>query len=68
MQIQLSMSGTCLGKKYEVVVIPLTVIELQHALLQEWDFIPQEDIRHLILGMPKRRQAIIWTRGHNTLN
>nr|CAH7736102.1 unnamed protein product [Callosobruchus chinensis] len=40
--------------------------ELQHALLNEWVLIPQEDIRHLILGMPRVMQAIIRTRGGNT--
>nr|CAH7727722.1 unnamed protein product [Callosobruchus chinensis] len=28
--------------------------ELQHALLEEWDLIPQEDVRNLILGVPRR--------------
>nr|CAH7758325.1 unnamed protein product [Callosobruchus chinensis] len=36
-----------------------TLNELQHALLEEWDLIPQQGIRHLILGMPRRMQAII---------
>nr|CAH7736103.1 unnamed protein product [Callosobruchus chinensis] len=48
------------------VPIPLTINELQHALLNEWVLIPQEDIRHLILGMPRVMQAIIRTRGGNT--
>nr|CAH7758261.1 unnamed protein product [Callosobruchus chinensis] len=34
-----------------------TLNELQHALLEKWDLIPQKDIRHLILGMPRRMQA-----------
>nr|CAH7723230.1 unnamed protein product [Callosobruchus chinensis] len=48
------------------VPIPLTLNELQHALIYEWDLIPQEGIRHLILGMPRRMQAIIRVRGSNT--
>nr|CAH7746902.1 unnamed protein product [Callosobruchus chinensis] len=48
------------------VPIPLTLNELQHALLEEWNLIPQEHIRHLILGMPRRMQAIIRSRGGNT--
>nr|CAH7743057.1 unnamed protein product [Callosobruchus chinensis] len=33
--------------------------ELRHALLEEWDLIPQKDILHLVLGMKRRMQAII---------
>nr|CAH7759799.1 unnamed protein product [Callosobruchus chinensis] len=48
------------------VPIPLTLNELLHAPLKEWDLVPQENIRHLILGKPRRMQAIIRTRGGNT--
>nr|CAH7743058.1 unnamed protein product [Callosobruchus chinensis] len=41
------------------VRIPLTLNELRHALLEEWDLIPQKDILHLVLGMKRRMQAII---------
>nr|CAH7713466.1 unnamed protein product [Callosobruchus chinensis] len=41
------------------------IYELQHALLEEWDLIAQENIRDLILGMPRRMQAIIRIRGGN---
>nr|CAH7758262.1 unnamed protein product [Callosobruchus chinensis] len=44
-------------RKRSRVPIPLTLNELQHALLEKWDLIPQKDIRHLILGMPRRMQA-----------
>nr|CAH7763440.1 unnamed protein product [Callosobruchus chinensis] len=40
------------------VTIRSTSNELQHALLEESDLIPQEGIRHWILGMPRRMQAI----------
>nr|CAH7713784.1 unnamed protein product [Callosobruchus chinensis] len=46
--------------------IPLTPNEVRHALLEELDLIPQDVMRHLILGMPRRMQAIIRTRGSNT--
>nr|CAH7723693.1 unnamed protein product [Callosobruchus chinensis] len=48
------------------VPIPLILNELQHALLEEWDLIPQDDICHLILGMPRRMQAITRARGGHT--
>nr|CAH7724848.1 unnamed protein product [Callosobruchus chinensis] len=47
------------------VPIHLILNELQHPLLEKWEFIPQ-DIRHLMLGMPRRMQAIIRTRVVNT--
>nr|CAH7750903.1 unnamed protein product [Callosobruchus chinensis] len=43
-----------------------TLNELRHALLEEWDLVPQKDIRHLILGMPRRMQTIIRACGGNT--
>nr|CAH7766368.1 unnamed protein product [Callosobruchus chinensis] len=36
------------GRIRSRVPISLTLNELQHALLQEWDLIPQEYIRHWI--------------------
>lgn len=48
------------------VPAPLTLNQLQEALLEEWELIPQQDISHLILGMPRRIQAIIRARGGNT--
>nr|CAH7739399.1 unnamed protein product [Callosobruchus chinensis] len=42
------------------------ILELQHALLEEWDLIPQKDVRHLISGMPRRMQANIRAREGNT--
>nr|CAH7715826.1 unnamed protein product [Callosobruchus chinensis] len=48
------------------VPIPLTLNELQRALLEKWHLISQEDIRHLILGMPRRMQAIIRAHRGNT--
>nr|CAH7740791.1 unnamed protein product [Callosobruchus chinensis] len=48
------------------VPIPLTLNKLQHALLEKWELISQEDIRHFSLGMPRRMQAIILTRGGST--
>lgn len=45
---------------------PLTINCMRQALLEEWELIPQEDIRHLILGMPRRMHAIIEARGGNT--
>nr|CAH7748764.1 unnamed protein product [Callosobruchus chinensis] len=32
--------------------------KLQHALLENWDVIPQEDIRHLILGMRRQHSLL----------
>lgn len=48
------------------VPAPLTLNELRQALLEEWELIPQEDITHLILGMPRRMRAIVNARGGNT--
>nr|CAH7736162.1 unnamed protein product [Callosobruchus chinensis] len=39
------------------VSIPSTLNELKHALLEEWDLIPQEDIRHLNLGKIASKQS-----------
>ncbi|KAI3354147.1 hypothetical protein L3Q82_018486, partial [Scortum barcoo] len=37
-------------------VAPQTVQELADALVQVWEEIPQETIRHLIRSMPRRRK------------
>nr|CAH7740419.1 unnamed protein product [Callosobruchus chinensis] len=42
-----------------------TLNELRLALSEKWDLIPQEDIRHLISGMPRRMKAFIRARGSN---
>lgn len=56
-----------LGRRIRTrVPAPLTLNQLQQALLEEWELIPQEDIRHLILGMPRRIHALIRARGGNT--
>lgn len=45
---------------------PATTQELTAALLQEWEDIPQDYIRVLILSMPRRCQAVILARGGHT--
>lgn len=40
--------------------------ELKQALLDEWQDIPQEVVRNLILSMRNRMQAVIEARGGNT--
>nr|CAH7713162.1 unnamed protein product [Callosobruchus chinensis] len=47
-------------------MLELRILNEQHALLEKWDLIPQKDICHLSLGMPRRMQAIIRARGGNT--
>ena len=47
-------------------VQPASVQELRHALLEEWDQIPQYKIRRLISSMRRRCQVVIEARGHNT--
>ena len=48
------------------VPAPMTLNELQGALSEEWEAIPQHDISHLIEGMRRRMQAVIRIRGGNT--
>lgn len=45
---------------------PSTVEELKTALLEEWDNIPQEDVKKLIRSMKNRLKAVIKARGGNT--
>ena len=45
---------------------PQTVQELADALVQVWEEIPQETIRHLIRSMPRRRREVIQARGGHT--
>lgn len=48
------------------VPTPMTLNELRGALLEEWETIQQNEISHLIEGMPRRMQAVIRARGGNT--
>lgn len=45
---------------------PTTIRELEGALVEEWEAIPQDDIARLIQGMPRRIEALIRARGGNT--
>uniref|UniRef100_A0A8C7DLD9 Transposase n=1 Tax=Oncorhynchus kisutch TaxID=8019 RepID=A0A8C7DLD9_ONCKI len=45
---------------------PQTVQELADALVQVWEEIPQENIRHLIRSMPRRCREVIQARGGHT--
>uniref|UniRef100_A0A8K9X002 Tc1-like transposase DDE domain-containing protein n=1 Tax=Oncorhynchus mykiss TaxID=8022 RepID=A0A8K9X002_ONCMY len=47
-------------------VAPQTVQELADALVQVWEEIPQETIRHLIRSMPRRCREFIQARGGHT--
>ena len=47
-------------------VAPQTVQELTAALIQVWEEIPQENIRHLIRSMPRRCSECIQARGGHT--
>uniref|UniRef100_A0A8C7PIK9 Transposase Tc1-like domain-containing protein n=1 Tax=Oncorhynchus mykiss TaxID=8022 RepID=A0A8C7PIK9_ONCMY len=47
-------------------VAPQTVQELADALVQVWEEIPQETIRHLIRIMPRRCREVIQARGGHT--
>uniref|UniRef100_A0A8K9UYV5 Tc1-like transposase DDE domain-containing protein n=1 Tax=Oncorhynchus mykiss TaxID=8022 RepID=A0A8K9UYV5_ONCMY len=47
-------------------VAPQTVQELADALVQVWEEIPQETIRHLIRSMPRRCRKVIQARGGHT--
>ncbi|KAI4905744.1 hypothetical protein NFI96_003040 [Prochilodus magdalenae] len=47
-------------------VAPQTVQELADALVQVWEEIPQEIIRHLIRSMPRRCREVIQARGGHT--
>jgi hypothetical protein len=43
-----------------------TVVQLERALLHEWEVIPQDEIVALITSMPGRLRAVIQARGGNT--
>lgn len=45
---------------------PQTLHEVEQAVQEEWENIPQESIRNLIRGMRRRLQAVILARGGNT--
>nr|ABV31711.1 transposase [Salmo salar] len=47
-------------------VAPQTVQELADALVQVWEEIPQETIRHIIRSMPRRCREVIQARGGHT--
>uniref|UniRef100_A0A8D0DBC0 Tc1-like transposase DDE domain-containing protein n=1 Tax=Sander lucioperca TaxID=283035 RepID=A0A8D0DBC0_SANLU len=47
-------------------VAPQTVQELADALVQVWEEIPQETIRHLIRSMPRRCREVMQARGGHT--
>lgn len=47
-------------------VAATTINHLRVALQEEWQNIPQNDIRELISGMGRRMQAIVRARGGNT--
>uniref|UniRef100_A0A8C5QEN2 Transposase n=1 Tax=Leptobrachium leishanense TaxID=445787 RepID=A0A8C5QEN2_9ANUR len=47
-------------------VAPQTVQELGDALVQVWEEIPQETIRHLIRSMPRHCREVIQARGGHT--
>uniref|UniRef100_A0A674C2N9 Transposase Tc1-like domain-containing protein n=1 Tax=Salmo trutta TaxID=8032 RepID=A0A674C2N9_SALTR len=47
-------------------VAPQTVQELADALVQVWEEIPPETIRHLIRSMPRRCREVIQARGGHT--
>ncbi|KAL0148167.1 hypothetical protein M9458_056488 [Cirrhinus mrigala] len=47
-------------------IAPQTVQELADALVQVWEEIPQETIRHLIRNMPRRCREVIQARGGHT--
>nr|CAH7732005.1 unnamed protein product [Callosobruchus chinensis] len=47
-------------------ILERRILNFSTLFLEELDLIPQEDIRHLSLGMPRRMQAIIRARGGNS--
>ena len=51
---------------HQLHVAPQTVQELADALVQVWEEIPQETIRHLIRSMPGRCREVIQARGGHT--
>ncbi|CAF4872576.1 unnamed protein product [Pieris macdunnoughi] len=47
-------------------IAPQTLQQLTEALIEEWERIPQEDIRRIIRSMPRRCQAVIRAHGGYT--
>ena len=47
-------------------IAPQTLQQLAEALIEEWERIPQENIRRIIRSMPHRCQAVIRARGGHT--
>ncbi|GBO43338.1 hypothetical protein AVEN_58363-1 [Araneus ventricosus] len=47
-------------------VHPGTLHDLQHALLQEWELLPQQGINDSIASMPRHCQACISAREYHT--
>ncbi|GFR93284.1 dihydropyrimidine dehydrogenase [NADP(+)] [Elysia marginata] len=45
---------------------PQTLLQLERALHEEWDNIPQQVVQRLIGSMRRRCQAVILSRGHHT--
>ncbi|GFR96891.1 transposable element Tcb1 transposase [Elysia marginata] len=45
---------------------PQTLLQLERALHEEWDNIPQQAVHRLIGSMQRRCQAVILSRGHHT--
>lgn len=45
---------------------PTTLQELQDAVIEEWDSIPQEEVLKLVRSMRERMEAVIRARGDNT--
>lgn len=45
---------------------PTTLDDLETALREEWERLPQENLRRLIRSMPRRIRAVITARGGNT--
>ncbi|CAF4937392.1 unnamed protein product [Pieris macdunnoughi] len=47
-------------------IAPQALQQLTEALIEEWERIPQEDIRRIIRSMPRRCQAVIRAHGGHT--
>ena len=45
---------------------PRTLAQLEQALIEEWNNIPQQRITRLIQSMRRRCEAVINARGHHT--
>lgn len=46
--------------------VPQTIQQLTQALVEEWEIIPQEDLRRLVRSMPRRCQEVIRVGGGHT--